>query len=300
MLYGLFEKEYKLGLLNVKHVFKRSGLAALSDLASPEYQKIFSKLETEQDVFLGIEAEFRSPEYRWPRDALHSWDGIWEYPYVYYHMENQAAELGPDSERKVVDLGSGVTFFPFSVAKLGYHVYCLDIDATCGLDIERAAAAMQHQPDKVDFRLISDGRFPLKDGEVDTVYCISVLEHIPDFENIKNAIEEVFRVLKPNGLFILTIDLDLCGYMDIGTKKYCDLRQCLDEYFDLKEAEITVHPLDMLQPRNGPFPYMTYSTWQKCKFHVKQWIKPLLGKRRFYSFPNITEWGAVMTKRSKM
>jgi len=105
-----------------------------------------------------------------------------------------------------------------------------------------------------------------------------VLEHIPDFEN---TIEEVVRVLKPNGLFILTIDLDLCEYKDIGVKRYYDLRQCLVEHFSLKEPEVTVRPLDMLQPRNGPFPYMTYSTWQKCKFYVKQRIKPLFGKKRF-------------------
>jgi hypothetical protein len=90
------------------------------------------------------------------------------------------------------------------------------------------------------------------------------------------------------------------GYMDIGVRRYYDLRQCLVEYFDLKKPEITVHPLDVLQPRNGPFPYMTYSTWQKYKFHVKQRIKPLFGKKRFYVLPNLAVWGAVMTKRNKM
>ena len=156
---------------------------------------------------------------------------------------------------------------------------------------------VQHQPGKVDFHLISDGRFCLKDGEVDAVYCVSVLEHILDFEN---TIEEVFRILKPNGLFILTIDLDLCGYKDIGIRRYYDLRKCLDEHFDLKEPEVTVHPLDVLQPRNGPFLSMSYSTLQKWKFYVKQLIKPLFGKKPFYAFPNLAVWGAVMTKRSKM
>lgn len=282
-----------MSILRKKHVLKRSGLATLSDLNSPEYQKIFSKLETEQYAFLDKESEFRSPGYRWPRDILHFWSRIWEYPYVYYYLKEQAITLGSVFEAKVLDIGSAVTFFPFSVAKLGYHVNCLDIDATCGPDIERAAASVQHQPGKVDFRLISDGRFPLEDGEVDAVYCVSVLEHIPDFEQ---TVKDVFRVLKPNGLFILTIDLDLCGYMDIGVSRYYDLRRCLSKHFDLKEPEITVHPLDVLQPRNGPFPYMTKSAWQKGKFYVKQWIKPLFGKRPFRTLPNLAVWGAVMTK----
>lgn len=61
----------------------------------------------------------------------------------------------------------------------------------------------------------------------------------------------------PHGLFILTIDIDFCGYMEIGIDRYYGLRQCLAERFDLREPEITVHPLDILHPRNGPFPYMT-------------------------------------------
>ena len=286
-----------MGALEGRSVFDRSGLVALSDLNNPEYQNLFTKLEISQEAFLDKEGEFRSPGYRWPRDVLHFWSRIWEYPYVYYHLKEHAATLGPDFEAKVADLGSAVTFFPFSAAKLGYRVHCLDIDATCGPDIERATAAVPHQPGKIDFRLISNGRLPLKDGEVDAIYCISVLEHIPDFES---TIEEVFRVLKPNGQFILTIDVDLCGYMEIGVKRYHDLRKCLAEHFDLRVPEIHVHPLDVLQPRNGPFPYMTYSIWQKWKFHVKQRIKSLFGKKPFCTLPNLAVWGVVMTKRSKM
>jgi SAM-dependent methyltransferase len=281
-------------------VFKRSGLVSLSDLKSSEYQKIFSELEIEDHAFLAKEAEFRSPGYRWQRDAMHYWSSIWEYPYTYYHLKEHAAALGLGFEAKVVDLGSAVTFFPFAIAKLGYHVSCLDIEPAYEPDIQRAVAVVPHQPGKVDFRLISDGRLPFKDGEVNAVYCISVLEHIPDFEN---SVREVFRILKPKGLFVLTFDIDLCGYRDISIGRYYDLRRCLLEHFDLKEPEITVHPLDVLQPRNGPFPCMTYSKWQEYKFYVKQRIKPLFGRKPFYSlhlpFVNICVWAGVMTKRNE-
>lgn len=284
-----------MSVVRKEHVFKRAGLAVLSDLDSPEYQKLFSELEIEQFAFIDKESEFRSPDYRWPRDILHFWSRIWEYPYVYHYLKEQSTAFGPSFKAKVVDIGSAVTFFPFSVAKLGYHVHCLDVDATCGPDIDRAAASIQHQPGEIDFRLVADGRFPLEDGEVDAAYCVSVLEHIPNFEN---TIQEVFRVLKPNGLFILTIDLDLCGFLDIGISRYYDMRHCLGEYFDLKEPEVTVHPLDVLQPRNGPFPYMAHSTWQKLKFHIRQRIKPVFGKKAFSALPNLAVWCAAMTKRS--
>ena len=275
------------------HIFNRSGLAAFSDLNSIEQKDLFSKLEKEQDSFLERQSEFLSRDYKWPLDPLHTWSRIWEYPYVYYHLKKAVESPGLPHDFRVVDLGSAVTFFPFSIAKLGCRVHCLDIDSTCGPNLERAANVVSHSPGKVDFGMISDGRFPLKDGEVDAVYCVSVLEHIPDFEN---TIEEVYRILKPNGLFVLTIDLDLCGYKEIGTSGYYRLRQALSKYFYLKEPEFTMHPMDMLPFRSGPFPYITYSTWQSWQFHMKQRIRHLLGKKSVSFLPNLAVWGAAMTK----
>jgi len=277
-------------------IFDRSGLAALSDLQCSEQQEIFLQLEREQDVFLERQSEFLSDNYRWPRAPLHTWSRVWEYPYVYYHLRKQVETLGPERDYSVVDLGSAVTFFPFSIAKLGYRVHCLDVDVACELNIKRAANAVPHPLGKVDFKLILDGRMPLKDGEVDTVYCISVLEHIPNFED---TIQEVVRVLKTKGRLILTIDMDLGGSMEMGVGRYYKLRSCLAEHFDLKEPEITVHPLDVLQPRNGPFPDMTYSIWQSRMFYFRQRIKQLMGKKALHDLPNLAVWGAVMTKRAK-
>ena len=279
---------------NHNQVFERSGIAANSDLQAKEWKAIYSLLEEDQNEFLTKEDRFRNPDYKWPRDPLHTWSRVWEYPYVYHNLRSWRDNLPLKGLPQVVDVGSGVTFFPFTVAKLGCHVHCLDIDPACSSGIERATEVIQHQPGKVDFRLISNGHIPLEEGEADAVYCVSVLEHIPDFEH---TIREVSRVLKPNGLFILTIDLDLCGYMNIGVDRYYDLRRCLSEYFDLKEPEMTVHPLDVLKPQNGLFPYLRFSVWQKLIFHLKQRIKPLFGKKPFYALPNLTVWGAIMTKK---
>ncbi len=112
-------------------VFQRCGLAALSDLASPEHRDSFANLEIEQAAFLDMEAEFRSKEYKWPRDPLHDWARVWEYPYVYYHLAAWMKTLPQDYKPLVADVGSGDTFFPFSIAKLGYQVICTDIDPIC-------------------------------------------------------------------------------------------------------------------------------------------------------------------------
>jgi len=95
----------------------------------------------------------------------------------------------------------------------------------------------------------------------------------------------------------LTIDLDACGYLDISAERYYALRKVLSKYFDLKKPEITVHPMNELKCHNGPFPYLVYSTRQKCMFHLKQRMKALFGKQTFRVLPNLTVWGSVMTKK---
>jgi len=273
--------------------FERSGIAALSDLRSDAWRSIYSLLEKEQETFLAQEDRFRSPQYKWPRDPLHTWSRVWEYPYVYQNLQRWR-ECGQESTNpRAVDVGSGVTFFPFSVARLGYHVTGVDIDPVVGIDLPKAAEIIDHGPGEVDCRVCDDSRLPFADHEVDVVYSISVLEHIPDIEH---AIKEVFRVLKPNGLFILTIDLDLCGYMEIGSSRYDALRRCLSEHFVFTEPEITVHPLDVLQPRNGPFPGLIYPTWRRWAFSIAQRLKPFLGRKRFRVLPNLAVWGGVMLK----
>ena len=276
-----------------RHPYERSGLAALSDLDAPEHRMLLSQLETDQGDFLAKEAEFRSPTYRWPRDALHTWSRVWEYPYVYYHLKQLAASSEPGSLSRVVDLGSAVTFFPFSVATLGYDVQCLDIDCACAPDIERLARLVDHRPGSVAFRLISNARFPLEDSEIDALYCVSVLEHIPDFEH---TIAEVFRVLKPHGVFILTIDLDLCGYQEISVSRYYDLRNLLCRRFELQKPEITVHPFDLLQARNSRFPLWQFSVCQRLRRYAKQRIKAFFGRTPLTSLPNLAVAGFVMAR----
>jgi len=277
--------------------FARSGLAALSDLQDPEFVELFSYLETEQRQFLDKDDQFRRSDYQWPRDVIHCWSRQWEYPYIYHHLRASLQAKLPNRNVKVVDLGSAVTFFPFSVAKLGCHVYCLDVDADCGPDIDKAVAVVDHAPGSLEFGLISNDRLPLGDSEVDALYCISVLEHVPSHEK---TVQEVSRVLRPGGLFALTIDMDLCGYKDIGVGKYYELRRLLAKHFELVEPETVIHPLDTLRASNGQYPYLTFSTWQRCKFHAKQRLRPFVGKSRLAAvLPDLAVWCGIFRKKQE-
>jgi SAM-dependent methyltransferase len=273
--------------------FQRSGIAAKSDLKTREYQEVFRALEREHEEFLAKDQQFRSDDYKWPRDPLHCWSRVWEYPYVYYHLKSLRDSIQPEANARIADLGSGVTFFPFAAAKLGFRVDCLDIDPICERDLQRAASVVPHDPGEVKGSLITDGRLPLGDMEVDAVYCISVLEHIPNFES---TIEEVVRILIPGGLFILTVDLDVCGYLDIGVQRFHDMRRALAAHFVLEQPEITTHPADMLLMYQGLD--SVRSNLSQVKFYGKQAARALRRRGPLGSYPNLAVWAGVLRRKA--
>lgn len=268
---------------NHYHVFDRSGISALSDVDSPECREIIVHLGKHQQAFLEHEAEFRSPEYIWPRYPLHTWSRIWEYPYVYYHIRKLYPSFSISGTTRVVDLGSGVTFFPFSVARLGYHVTCADIDPICEKDLTRAAKVIDCKPGRVNFRLINGETLPFSDSEIDVVYCISVIEHIARFEV---TVDEIVRILKPGGILLLTVDLNLRGDLQLGVTEYRRLMTKVKQHFDFVNPETTIHPADTLSSSNGPYGFKELRGLPRIKFFLKQEvIKPLLGKRPRPMFP---------------
>src|SRR3989442_11888954 len=231
------------------NVFDRTGLAALSDLKTPEWRQLFDELEREQNTFEAYEGKFRSREYKWPRDPLHTWSRIWEYPYIFYHLRSLRSRWSVRQRPKVVDLGSGVTFFPFAVARLGFDVTCLDIDPICEKDLNAAISLIHHGPGNVSSRLIEDSRLPAEDSEVNVIYCISVLEHIRDVET---TISETARILKQGGLLILSFDIDLRGDQQLGVAEYGRLQEALARYYEPLLPDETNHPADVLTSITSP------------------------------------------------
>jgi SAM-dependent methyltransferase len=233
--------------------FQRSGMAALSDLKHPDHAALFGILEREQAEFSKKEDQFRSQDYKWPRQPLYDFSRVWEYPYAYHHLRSYKANFQEPSRPLVLDLGSGVTFFPFAVAKLGYRVACADIDPICGRDIGLASACVPHASGTVEFRLIEGSTLPFADAECDAVYCISVLEHIPEFER---TLLEMARVLKPNGLCVITCDINLRmdDDLQLGCEEFARMLQIIDRLFVRDCEERTIHPADLLTTLNGPYP----------------------------------------------
>lgn len=276
--------------------FERSGVAALSDFETAVWRELFSTMEDAQTDFLSKQHFFRSPEYKWPLDALHNWSRVWEYPYVYLHLKKYRHEHSGSELPTVADIGSGVTFFPFSVARLGFDVICADPDPVCRADFERAGTIVEQDPGKVEFRRIETSSLPFGDSECDIVYCISVLEHV---ENFEHTIHEISRILKNEGLFYLTIDLDLQGNSEIGVTHYRSLVACIRKFFDLRLPDTTVHPADILDNLHGPCPMRAVDKRAKAWHSAKQdIIKPLLRRQpRPFLDTHLAVQGFALQKR---
>lgn len=271
-------------ITNGTEIFDRSGLATLSDLESLSWKELTLELEKTQNEFAAKQLLFRSPEYKWPSDALHCWSRVWEYPYVYHHIRRCRKEFSENRLPSILDLGSGVTFFPFSVAKLGCDVICADIDPICERDLTRAAEAIEHSPGKVRSKLVSDYDLPFRSEEIDIVYCVSVLEHVGQFER---TVIEVARVLKRRGLFILTVDLGMRGEMQLGIDEHRRLLRTLEDSFSLVYPERLLHPGDILYSSHGPYAIDRENALEFAWFILKQRIlKPILGRRAYSIFPS--------------
>ena len=281
MQFGLFEREQPMSNRTKLSFFERSGLAALSDLNSPEFRHLFSILENEQDAFLEKESEFRSKKYKWPRDPLHNFSRVWEYPYVYYHLSAYLKALPQTPKPLVADVGSGVTFFPFALSKLGYQVICTDIDPICKKDLSLARKCVLPSQGNVDFRLIEDRDIPFKDSECDALYCISVLEHIPDIEK---TLSEIARVLKPGGVCLITCDINLRpkDELQLDNTQYERLTSLIEHSFEQLWPDRTIHPANILTTKNSPYPLkvpdrgLAMMGWQIIK---QKLLKPLLGQK---------------------
>lgn len=229
--------------------FNRSGLASLDDLATPEWKALFTHLETIQAEF--IAAKPHCEDYPWPKDPLHNCIRVWEYPFVYHHLQHCRSGMTGSPSPRVVDLGSGATFFPFAIARLGYSVSAIDVDPRAKTSLQRASAAMHTDPGLITPMLSDASSVPLQTESVDGVYCISVLEHIPDFEAV---IAEVWRILRPGGVLVLTFDVDLRGNSELGPSAYKRLMEALHASFSLIYPEKVIHPLRVLTSDNSIYP----------------------------------------------
>jgi ubiquinone/menaquinone biosynthesis C-methylase UbiE len=174
----------------------------------------------------------------------------------------------------IVDLGSGATFFPFALARLGLDVTAVDLDPVGGECVQKASKVLTTGNGHVQFLLGDIGQLPIADDTFDVAYSISTLEHT---QNPEVVVEEVARLLPSGGLFLLTFDVDLRGDQELSPTSFKRLMESINMWFENAFPVKLSHPLRYLTVDNSPYPaYYTFPS--KVKRSTKEALALVLSK----------------------
>ncbi len=167
---------------------------------------------------LGCQVGLRYSFLREPRPFPHQWAGLLEHPLRLKYRE-PTATLGPYGiapGMQVMDLGCGTGLFTEAMARLvgpEGRVHAVDIQAPM---LERTRVRLQEAGLTARVELHHAGAYhlPLPDDSLDLVVAIATLPQIPD--RIQ-ALNELRRVLKPDGRLILSDEMPLPSYVPAQT-----------------------------------------------------------------------------------
>lgn len=240
-------------------------------VASP----LFKSLERYSDAFLKRNrAHLLWYSIRWSEDPLNHSTRRWEYPYA-------RERLARKDNRRVLDAGSGITFFPYYLMESspGLAVTCCDRDGYIG---EVYTRINRNQAHKVEFERCDLSTLPFPDQSFDSVYCISVLEHTGEREAI---VQEFRRVLKPGGQLIVTFDISLDGSKDIPVSDAQALLQLLSSNLrQIDQAALDVTQNTMYVADQGAGKAHGLSAWKLYRRSLSA-AKNLVTGRRVRSGP---------------
>jgi SAM-dependent methyltransferase len=144
---------------------------------------------------------------------------VFEYPWAF-----EALAVAPGL--RVLEIGGSLSGFQFVLDRAGCQVVNVDPGTQAhgrGWPVTQDAIRRINRGlgTRVDLRNCFLEQAGLDEAAFDRVVSISVLEHIPETE-LPSLLAEIRRVLKPGGLFVLTLDLflDLAPFTDATANVY--------------------------------------------------------------------------------
>lgn len=173
--------------------------------------------------------------------------GWWSRGYEYAWAMKYA-----EPDEVVADMGCGYTYRPF---KDGLAQVCKKVYAVDG----REELLTQAFPKNCIPLVAMLNDTPFEEGELDKIFCISVLEEISG--DLAPILREFYRVLKPGGVAICTFDVPRHKDKPLGIYKGLNLphfyRMCDAIGFDFGQVDF-VPPADAV----------THEEYNLCVFHT--------------------------------
>ena len=230
--------------------------------------ELFLEIEKYSDVFLK-KYSFLKDHYSWVKDPFHQWSRQWEYPFIYYKI-NEYLDTNKNKKACVLDAGAGITFFPYLLTELNAvdQVVCQDIDQQLSGLYRRVNTEYQYTGPVLSVGELQ--RLQFRSNTFDIVYSISVLEHT---DNYLEIVKEFHRVLKTNGILILTFDIGLDGVSDISPVGAQDLLDSMNQYFQCEDESPGTISSIIDEPRNN---FVTSCKIGKTQKELLPWKYPFL------------------------
>ncbi|HYO07953.1 MAG TPA: class I SAM-dependent methyltransferase [Tepidisphaeraceae bacterium] len=207
----------------------RTGIPLLTELDAHLNSDAYRRhVEFNRDFLEKNDAAMSQYGKLWAKDTFRLWSRRWEYPFVMQRLV-QFAERAGDGPFRVLDAGSGVTYFPYYLRHEvpRSEVTCFDSNST----YHPMFAAVNQTLGETRVKFVEGWlqKLPFDDKSFDAVCCISVLEHTSNYGEI---LDEFARVLRPGGLLVLTFDLSLDGRFELPRAVAADLLSNLSKKFN--------------------------------------------------------------------
>ena len=119
--------------------------------------------------------------------------------YRLYLLKKTLNSLKLPPNARVIDVGCGYGFNTLELAKRGWDVVGIDKDSE-RLSVAQDLAEIEGR--HIDFRKGNLYRLPFEDNQFDLCLFFEVIEHLRDPQR---ALSEISRVLRPQGMLILSI-----------------------------------------------------------------------------------------------
>ena len=131
---------------------------------------------------------------------------LWEYGLCLRAIEEEFSGYPV----RVLDTGSGSSYWPMFLARHGYEVEVNDSGAYGSIEATLIAQCVQFStkfhPIRIPLHVEPcEAMGSIPDHTFDVVTCVSVIEHV-DARDYEAALREHYRVTKPGGLILMTSD----------------------------------------------------------------------------------------------
>lgn len=284
---------------NIKNV----EFANFYDFNSKNFLEKYRKISKFSNYYLSLleKNNFLKNFIGWPIDSLSTNTRAWEYTKIVEHIERL------NEKKSILDIGGGITFFPFFLKNNKHSVTVIDNDKKLIVLANKISKKIKKELTPPQYKLedITKDR-PKK--KYDLITCVSVIEHLK-YNDLNKAFNYFYNSIKKGGKVVITLDIlkhveknnedkkiinfeplteqRLLSLIKIQKKKFSLVK--IKKIRNLREITNEKYPISILF-KNYKFKKM--SSIKIIKFLIGRFFLSKLNIKKFYKKPKVI-WTTV-------